>query len=135
MRRLAVAVLSLCAFLFVLAPVARGQQKHPAEEKGLKSVAADIPALLKLVNRSRKTVKLHWINYDGKREPYATLAPGKSYEAQTFLTHAWLVTDEKGNAWAIYLPDAQPRVVDITGPAFKPPAPTPTYEKREIEGF
>jgi hypothetical protein len=116
------------------APV-HGQTKHPAEEKGVKSLEGHIPTVLKLVNKSKQTVKVFWINYEGKREAAGTLAPGKAFDTNTFLTHPFLATDAQGNAWAIYLPDAQARVVEFTGPAVKRPSPTSVYEKREIAGF
>ena len=116
-------------------PAARAQEKHPAEKKGIKSLDSSIPAALKIVNRSKQTVKLYWINYQGKRELYATLPPGGSYDSDTFLTHPWLVTDEKENAWAIYLADPQPRTVQVTGPLARRGTPTSAYDKRSIEGF
>lgn len=115
--------------------MAQAQQKHPAEEQGLKSYDSGIKTLLTLVNKTRQPVKLFWVNFAGKREAYPTLAPGERYDSNTFIGHPWLVTDAKDNAWAIYLPDAQARTVDITGPNFKKITPTSAYEKRVIEEF
>ncbi len=63
------------------------EKKHPAEEKGIKSVTGDVAATIEFVNASGKTVKVYWLDYDGRRKLYQTLAAGDSYEQQTFLTH------------------------------------------------
>jgi hypothetical protein len=114
--------------------------KHPAELAGAKSLNADIKTNLKVTNTSEETLKVYWLNYDGKREFYATLKPGESFNSDTFVTHPWLVTDAKEKAWALFYPDAQARVVDVAKPLVKAvafPAITPTkeYTKRTIEGF
>jgi hypothetical protein len=130
-----VRALGIVLAVLLLAPSARAQQKHPAEEKGIKSLSADIPAPILLINKSRQTVKLFWIDYKGKRKLQATLEPGERYDSDTFVTHPWLVTDAKENAWAIYLPDPQARTVEITGPAAARITPTSAYDQRTIEGF
>src|SRR5262245_61493223 len=118
---------------FILHMPADAQQRHPAEEQGIKSVDAKIRTEMTLVNKTKQTVKVFWIDYKGKRKLDATLEPGETHNVTTYLTHPWLVTDAKENAWAIYLPDAQFRTVDIV----VPPKVTPTsaYEKRTMHGF
>jgi hypothetical protein len=110
-------------------------RRHPAEEKGIKSLESTIPAALKLVNRSKQTVKIYWIDYKGKRKLHATLQPGETFDSDTFVTHPWLVTDTKDNAWAIYFADAQPRTVEITESAGRQALPSSSYQRRKIEGF
>ena len=38
---------------------------------------------------------------------------------QTYVTHPWLITDADDNAWDVYFPDAQPRIVEIVAPKKK----------------
>lgn len=111
------------------------QARHPAEEKGIRSLESKVPTALTLVNKSERPVKVYWLDFDGKRKLYETLRPGRRYESQTFVTHPWLVTDAKDRPWAIYLPDAQPRIVEVTRPDLVPWTPTADYEKRIIAGF
>src|SRR5262249_41347082 len=109
------------------------QQRHSAEEQGIKSLESKIKTEMMLINKTKQTVKVFWIDYKGKRKLDATLKPGETHNVTTYLTHPWLVTDAKENAWAIYLPDAQLRTVDIV----VPPKVTPSsaYEKRTMHDF
>jgi hypothetical protein len=95
-------------------PVVVRPRKHWAETKGTKSTSSKVETSLKFVNRSKQTVKVYWLDYEGKRQLKETLEDGQSYESKrTFLTHPWLITDKDENAWDIYFPDAQPRTVEI----------------------
>ena len=97
----------------------RAETKHPAEEKGIKSVDGEVEAKIEFENKSGKTVKVYWLDYEGNRQLYQTLKDGESHEQETFLTHPWLITDEDDNAWYLYFPDAQPRSIEIVAPAKK----------------
>jgi von Hippel-Lindau disease tumor supressor len=107
----------ICLSLLVVWPAAaQAEKKHPAEEKGIKSVSHDVEATLKFVNKSGKTVKVYWLDYEGDRKLYQTLQDGESYDQPTYLTHPWVITDENDDAWYVYFPDAQPRSVEIVAP-------------------
>jgi hypothetical protein len=117
-RSLRALVSLLClSFLVAWPATLQAEKKHPAEEKGTKSISHDVETFIKFVNKSGKTIKVYWLDYDGDRKLYQTLENGESYEQQTFLTHPWLVTDEKDNAWYVYFPDAQPRTVEVVAPS------------------
>ena len=68
---------------------------------------------MRFVNRSGATVRIYWLDYRGERKRYQVLSDGAQYVQRTFVSHPWLVTDERDNAWSVYFPDAQPRVVTI----------------------
>jgi hypothetical protein len=116
--RLIALLVSLALLTGCTAALADGK-KHPAEEKGLKSTSGDVEASVKFVNKSKQTVKVYWLDYDGERKLYQTLKEDESYDQMTYLTHPWLVTDENDNAWYVYFPDAQPRTVEIAAPEKK----------------
>ncbi len=105
-------VICVC-FLVAWPPLVRAEKKHAAEEKGIKSVNSDVEAKITFVNRSGNTIKVYWLDFDGNRKLYQTLKDGESYEQKTFLTHPWVITDENDNAWHVYFPDAQPRMVEV----------------------
>jgi hypothetical protein len=108
------------ATLLLTGAAVLAEKKHPAEEKRVKSLQHDFETSLKFVNKSSKTVKVYWLDYDGERVLYKTLEADAEYtQEKTYLTHPWLVTDEEDNAWALYYPDAQPRTVEITAPKEK----------------
>ncbi len=98
-------------------PVVVLPRRHAAEAKGLKSIDSKVETSIKFVNQSKQTIKVYWLDYEGNRQLRATLKDSEAYGSQrTFLTHPWLITDEEENAWHIYLPDAQPRTVEIREP-------------------
>ena len=104
------------SFVLAFPSLGHAEKKHPAEEKGIKSENGDVEAKIKFDNKSGKTTKVYWLDYDGNRKLYQTLKDGESYEQGTFLTHPWLITDDDDNAWYVYFPDGQPRTVEIVAP-------------------
>jgi len=121
MSRDARGLLSLvCLSFLVCWPASlRSEKKHAAEEKGIKSDNSDVEAKIKFANKSGKTVKIYWLDFDGNRKLYQTLKDGESYEQDTFLTHPWVIADDNDDAWYVYFPDAQPRSVEIVAPGKK----------------
>ena len=97
-------------------PLPAGAQDRHAVEGKVRSFTSDATAELTFVNQSGATVKMYWLDYQGNRKFYYTLPDGKSYVQRTFLTHPWLVTDEKDNAWYVYFPEGQPRTIPIAAP-------------------
>lgn len=75
-----------------------------------------MPTEIRFVNRSGQTVRVFWLDFDGRRQFYQTLWDWEAYDQPTYLTHPWLVTDEGGAAWDVHLPTEQPRTVVITTP-------------------
>jgi len=47
-----------------------------------------------IVNRLTYSLRLYWINYQGVRVLYATIAPGSSYTQSSWLTHKWVLTSD-----------------------------------------
>jgi hypothetical protein len=103
------------AFWTVVAPAAIADTLHPAELAGIKSVVGAATKIT-FVNRSAQTIRVYWIDYQGNRVLYAMLAPGEEYGLNTYLHHPWVITDEDGNAWTVYYPEAQPRRIEVTKP-------------------
>jgi von Hippel-Lindau disease tumor supressor len=91
-------------------------ERHPGELKGLKSINSGLDTTITFVNRTSQPVKIHWLDYDGKRKPYETLPPGQQCDQPTYVGHPWLVTDAQDRPWGLYYPDAQPRTVEISAP-------------------
>lgn len=100
-------------FLFAACLEARGETRHPAEEKGLKSIHSDVEALITFHNQSGAPVKICWLDFAGNRVLYLTLNDGDQIGQATYLTHPWLVTDEGDNPLGLYYADGQPRTVEI----------------------
>lgn len=72
---------------------------------------------LTFVNRTAGPVELFWLNTEGERQSYATLAPGAQHEQHTFAGHVWLATDKaSGRTLAVFeaTPAAAEAVIDGT---------------------
>ena len=85
-----------------------------AREDRLRSTDGSTSTKVTFVNHSALTVRTYWLNYQGKRVFYAEVAPGSSYEQQTYVTHPWVITNSRsGDCVAIYLPTRSPGIVAI----------------------
>lgn len=86
---------------------------HEVERRHVRSISGDVPTSVRFANRSGARIRIHWLDYQGMRKLYQTLDDGAQYVQKTFITHPWLVTDERNNALSVYFPDAQPRTITI----------------------
>jgi hypothetical protein len=57
------------------------------------------------INRTAEPVERFWLDTEGKRRSYGTIAPGSIESQGTFATHAWLLTGKDGAFLGIYVPD------------------------------
>jgi von Hippel-Lindau disease tumor supressor len=73
-------------------------------ESRLRSIEGVKAVEFTLSNRSKTTIVLYWLNYEGKRVQYETVEPGMQVKQPTFLTHPWVVTDTKGRCIRILTP-------------------------------
>ena len=85
-----------------LAPLDCGQ------EGTIRSIEGEVLSSITFVNATEQTLEIYWLNYQGAREHFHTLAAGTSYVQGAYLTHAWLVIGEDDRCFGIYLPEAQP---------------------------
>lgn len=73
-------------------------------ERSIKSADSNQAAKVQFKNDSKSRVKIYWLNYEGKREHYSDVAPGRSYSQDTFMTHPWVVTDTSGQCILLFRP-------------------------------
>ena len=78
-----------------------------------RSVSGKIQTTITFVNNSNETRKVHWMDSNSKRKLCQVLSPGQSFQQQTYLTHAWLITDERDNKLSIHYPDSIPRIIHL----------------------
>ncbi|WP_157432787.1 MULTISPECIES: hypothetical protein [unclassified Actinoplanes] len=87
----------------------------PADhERDLRSVESDRETEIRFVNRRDEPIVINWLDYRGKRENYGILAAGGVREQVTYVNHPWVITDLRGRALAILLPDTRPAQATIT---------------------
>ncbi|MES1177015.1 MAG: hypothetical protein ABUL62_22020 [Myxococcales bacterium] len=75
-------------------------------EPTLRSTSGDSPVLVRFLNLRAEPVELIWLDYDGKRKSYGTLAAGAAREQQTYLTHPWMIANASGACIDIRMPRA-----------------------------
>ena len=97
------------------APSALPLQLACSLEPTLHSVDGAVSTSIQFVNQTAGPVTVSWLNYQGQRVFYNTLAAGQSYVQQTFVTHPWIVTDASGVCLGIWLPTASLGVALIGG--------------------
>jgi hypothetical protein len=61
-----------------------------------KSLDDNVKASITFVNKTTGDVRVVWLDYTGKRVPYATVKPGESLDQSTFEANAWIVLDSAG---------------------------------------
>lgn len=91
-----------------LAPLAPGAQSD------WRSAKTGAKTMLYFLNASKQTLRLEWIDFDGKPQPYGLMRPGDHSEHETFVGHVWRVTDAATNALAIYIAGRTPGNVVLT---------------------
>lgn len=71
----------------------------------LKSMVPEPPCPVTLVflNRAGTTLRLKWAGFDGELKQYGTLPPGSEHTQPTHRTHVWLLEDEFGVVFGIYV--------------------------------
>jgi dipeptidyl-peptidase-4 len=62
---------------------------------------------INFINRTDKDVDIYWIDTDGQRKHYATVAAGDQYRQHTFAGHVWLVTDKEGKPLLTFMAEEQ----------------------------
>ncbi|WP_157088117.1 CHAT domain-containing protein [Bradyrhizobium jicamae] len=93
-----------------LPPTDAGEYPCSAEP-ALKSVRADTSVNITFQNRSKGPISTYWLDYSGRRILYQRLAGGASYTQQTFVTHPWVLVDDRGRCRKIIMPGAALRIV------------------------
>ena len=86
-------------------------------------------------NKTDSSVDLFWVNANGKREHYAELKPGKTWDTQTYEGHVWLAVDKNKKVLNVFDATNSPSVAVITTdiPAPKHDAPKATeLPKRQV---
>jgi uncharacterized caspase-like protein len=92
-------------------PIGSGLQAC-SQEHSLRSLEGTTSTAITFVNSSANTIRTYWIDYQGKRKFYASVAPGSSYVQQTYVTHPWVVTNNQEVCLGVYMPEPSPsRVV------------------------
>lgn len=83
------------------------------EEDSLRSVNGNVRTSIRFINKTDSTVKVYWIDYQGKRQHYFDLRANETHDQVTYVTHPWIVTKagDKRSCLGIFLPNKENGVV------------------------
>ncbi|WP_203825948.1 VHL beta domain-containing protein [Actinoplanes palleronii] len=82
-------------------------------EQDLEDATDGTSTAIRFTNTTSATISVSWLNYDHNRTWYADLAPGQSYDQQTYTGHVWVITRTGGTALALYVATAAPAQATI----------------------
>lgn len=74
----------------------------------LRSTSGTTKSQIEITNQSSRPVEIFWLDYDGIAVSYGTLQPQERQEIITYLTHPWLVSNERGTCLSVFLPRPTP---------------------------
>jgi hypothetical protein len=80
------------------------------------SIESDVKTSIKFVNKTAGTVRIVWLDYDGKRVPYGTIKPGGSLNQSTYERSPWIVLDSAGTCIGYVVAVTPARVYTIESP-------------------
>ena len=66
------------------------------------------------LNHSGVSVRLYWLNEDGERVPYGSIAVDREHEQPTHVGHLWLVEDARERPLGLFMTAAGATTVEIT---------------------
>ncbi len=81
------------------------------------SGGSGIETEIAFVNKTAKEIDLFWIDADGNRQPYGSLAAGAGRTQHTFAGHVWLAARKDGSPVAVFEAAATPAEAVIDGAA------------------
>jgi hypothetical protein len=73
-----------------------------AHEPELPSAASQQATGMTFVNRSDRAITIYWIDYQGYRRLYHSVAPGGRITQNTFIGHYWLVATSDGQCVGVF---------------------------------
>src|SRR5581483_2958755 len=62
------------------------------------SAASSEQTVMRFINHSGQRARLFWIDTEGHRKEYGSLAPDESREQHTYVGHVWAIEGEDGAA-------------------------------------
>jgi len=80
----------------------------------IKSLRADVETEILFRNDTDAARSVNWIDYSGKVVQYSVVPPGQELKQPTFLTHPWMIADERGTCLGVVEPVNKPDVVALS---------------------
>lgn len=81
-------------------------RKHPEELNGIRSAGGQgvrqVFGIAKVVNKTDATLRIYWIDFQGRRDLRSGTGPQGMIELKTFVGHVWLLADNDDNALHVF---------------------------------
>jgi hypothetical protein len=68
------------------------------------SLVSEESLQVEFANRGSLPLSMFWLNFEGARVHYFDLAPGESYEQQTYVSHPWIAIASDGRCVGVVIP-------------------------------
>ena len=83
-----------CAAVLLYYPI------WPRQALSVRSAGTDDPVTVRFENRTRNYVNIDWLDFEGKRDAghHYVVEPGASKDVQTYVAHAWVVSNANSGA-------------------------------------
>lgn len=97
-----------------IVPSSARAAEYPCSERSERRSEHDRePTKITFVNKSGMYRAIAWIDYEGKQKDFGGLNDGEKKVLNTFRTHPWMVMTGPGDCLQIFLPAAEPSVVEL----------------------
>jgi VHL beta domain len=131
--RRSAALIALVVVAFGVASMAHAATPPPvpdaqcANESTFKSLNSDHSATLHVINNTDQPLQLLWLDFKGNRVFYQQVPPLATIDQRTFLTHPWIVADQRGNCVRILVMTSLDQSVQVDPGPGAPVATAPTF--------
>jgi hypothetical protein len=92
---------------------ARAGELSCSEQSTLRSQHSREPTKITFINRSGMYRAFLWIDFKGALQSYGGVNPGEQITFDTFRTHPWVIATGPGDCLQIFMPAAEPSVVEL----------------------
>ena len=89
------------------------ERKNCDAEPTMRSLTSENATEVRFVNTRVGPIRLYWLDFEGHRQLYSTLASGQSLTQPTYATHPWVVTDENAVCLGTFLARRDPATATI----------------------
>ncbi len=105
----------LAGVVFGLLPLAAQAQGNEAcgHEGQIRSLNSERRTEMVLVNDGTRPFTLYWLDFQGRRRAYATVAPGQTHVQPTFSAHVWVLVGPAGNCLMLLVNERFRRTIRV----------------------
>jgi von Hippel-Lindau disease tumor suppressor protein len=104
-------VLALCCSVHAAPARPEDLAKGCSDVSSLRSTTYHQVISLNFLNKTKASINIIWIDYEGLRKPYKALGPNQNFNQSTYVSHSWLVTDPSGKCLGAFVASESQEVI------------------------